>query len=251
MNIRKQQISAEIDETGSATVISLSSRYNVSLETIRRDLKDLEKKGKLIRVHGGAISYQADDAGTSFINRSKANVNKKRTLVEKIVCEMFEGAMIGLDASTSSWLFAQELPNIPCTVVTNSMNAVATLAKKDNIKVICLGGEYSAKYEGFYGSLTKTALAKLNLDFSVISCSGFDFDKGIWDSNEINLDIKRMLLEVADHAIVIADETKYKKKSLLKICDTKDIDYLVTNISLESETKQYLEEKYNIVLINQ
>lgn len=91
MNIRKQQISAEINESGSATVISLSSRYNVSVETIRRDLKELEKKGKLIRVHGGAISYQVEDAGTSFINRAKSNVNKKRDLVRKSFVKCLKG----------------------------------------------------------------------------------------------------------------------------------------------------------------
>ncbi|MGF1724830.1 DeoR/GlpR family DNA-binding transcription regulator [Photobacterium nomapromontoriensis] len=251
MNIRKQQIITEIDVTGSALVINLSEKYNVSVETIRRDLKDLEKKGKLVRVHGGAISCNVDDMGTSFNNRAKYNVDNKRTLVEKIVSEMFEGAIIGIDASSSSWLFAQVLPNIPCTVVTNSINVVETLSKKNNIKVICLGGEYSTKYEGFYGMITKSALLKLSLDFCVISCSGFDFDKGVWDSNEINLDVKRTLLDVSDHAIVIADETKYKKRSLLKICEIHEIDYLVTNISIDNETKADLEKKYNLVLINQ
>lgn len=250
MNIRKQGIITEIDAIGTALVINLSEKFNVSLETIRRDLKDLASKGKLVRVHGGAISCKMDDVGTAFNNRSRYNVDKKRTLVDKIVSEMFKGVIIGIDASSSSWLFAQELPNIPCTVVTNSINVVNTLSKKNHIKVICLGGEYSVKYEGFYGMVTKQSLSNLCLDFCVISCSGFDFEHGIWDSNEINLDVKRKLIDVSHHVIVIADETKYKKRSLLKICKMKEVDYLVTNIPFESKTKSEVEKKYNLVLFN-
>lgn len=250
MNIRKQQIIDEIDCLGSSSVSTLSSLFNVSLETIRRDLNYLEKKGKLVRVHGGATSCKSHDVGLSFINRSKFQVNKKRKLIEKLHFEMFEEATIGIDASTSSWLFAKELPNKPCTVVTNSINVVNTLSTKNNIKIICIGGEYSGKYEGFYGMNAKHALSKFNLDYCVISCTGFDFENGIWDSNELNFLLKRMLLKVSHHAIVIADETKYKKKSLLKICDMDEIDFLVTNIVIDKKVKTMVEDKFNLILVN-
>lgn len=224
-----------ISKVGQVSVQDLASELNVSVETIRRDLKTLDKKGELIRTHGGAISKRYIDEGTSFTNRASSNMQDKQDLAKQVIEHIYEGAAIGLDASSSSWLVAQALPDIRCTIVTNSLNNISVLSGKKNITIISLGGHYSEKYKSFYGLIAKNTLQEMALDLSVISCVGFDEHSGVWDSNEYNYEIKKTLIQVSSKNILIADKNKYKKRSLLKICNFCEIDILISNTEIESD----------------
>ncbi|VEH65822.1 DNA-binding transcriptional activator FucR [Rodentibacter pneumotropicus] len=87
--------------------------------------------------------------------------------------------MIGLDASSTSWYFAHLMPDIPCTVVTNSMFNINALVNKPNIKTIVTGGVYSSKYEAFYGPLSEYLLQRLHINFSIFLVPGLII-KGIF-----------------------------------------------------------------------
>ncbi|PSW20803.1 DeoR/GlpR transcriptional regulator [Photobacterium sanctipauli] len=229
LSSRANEILDMVNKFGQVSASDLAQSLTVSVETIRRDLKKLDERGELTRVHGGAVSKQYQDAGTSFNRRANSNVEAKQALVNKALSYFYEGAVIGLDASTSSWLVAQAMPDRKCTVVTHSQNNIAVLADKNNINVICLGGHYSKKHNAFYGQLTKQALSTMSLDFSVISCSGYGPGIGVWDSNEYNCEVKQALIASADTCILIADKTKLNKKSLIKVCDMESISVVVTN----------------------
>ncbi len=229
---RKTHILKIIARSGQISVNDLSNELNVCVETIRRDLNFLEQKGELVRVHGGAMSKLYKDEGTSFNNRASSNISDKKFLVDKVISNIYEGSVIGLDASSSSWLVAQAIPNIKCTIVTNSINNINVLFGKNNISIISLGGYYSDKYKAFYGLIARNALAQLSLDLSVISCMGFDESSGVWDSNEYTYEIKKMFIEVSEKVILLADKSKYKKKGLFKICDFNEIDKVISNVSV-------------------
>lgn len=111
---------------------------------------------------------------------------------------MFENSVIGLDASSTSWHFAQLIPNIPCTIVTNSMRNIVTLANRPNVRTIATGGVYSAKYDAFYGPLSEQLLLRLHIDICIFSCSGLDSSGAIWESNEVNALTKRKLLDTSE-----------------------------------------------------
>ncbi|ROV56162.1 DeoR/GlpR transcriptional regulator [Vibrio ponticus] len=226
---RSIHIMKMLAEFGTVSVIELAEELEVSVETIRRDLKLLDKKGELIRVHGGAIGKSYQDEGTSFNNRANSNMDDKKHLVDQVIANMYDGAVIGLDASSSSWLVAQSMPDIKCTIVTNSINNITALYDKKNITIIGVGGYFSEKYKAFYGMIARNNISRMSLDLCVISCDGFDEDSGVWDSNEYNYEIKKTFIDVSNRVILIADKSKYKKKSLLKICDFDDVDILVSN----------------------
>lgn len=224
-----------VNKSGKAFVTDLANDLDVSVETIRRDLKVLDEKGELIRVHGGAIGKNYKDEGTSFNNRANRNVNDKMDLVDQVISNIYEGSVIGLDASSSSWLVAQALPNMRCTVVTNSINNINVLSGKNNISIISLGGSFSEKYKAFYGIIARKTLAEMSLDVSVISCVGFDELSGVWDSNEYNYEIKKMFINVSEKVILLADKSKYKKKSLLKVCNFDEIDIVISNADVNTQ----------------
>lgn len=227
--MRKTKMVKYINQTGSATVIDLSERFNVSVETVRRDLKSLEELGEIIKVHGGAVSKNENDIGESFTDRKKNQVDKKRLLVEQALEFISEGLLIGLDASSSSWELSKIIPNINCTIVTNSLHIIHELKNKSNINIVSTGGRYSEKYDAFHGSVAMNALANMSLDICFISCVGFDFNSSAWDSNEFNCQIKQSFIKISDKVILIADKTKFGKRSLMKMCDISEITSIITD----------------------
>lgn len=108
---------------------------NLGEEGLFRDLTDpADKRGLIHRVHGGALSPQSERCQGSFRSRQRFNCDKKRAIAASSIEYIFEGIVLGLDASSTSWHFAQMIPDIPCTVVTNSMHNITALVNSSNKK---------------------------------------------------------------------------------------------------------------------
>ncbi|KGQ70308.1 DeoR family transcriptional regulator [Chelonobacter oris] len=248
MKERERFILERVSKYGKVAVDQLSEELMVSLETIRRDLSKLDRKGLLHRTHGGAVCLKAQDLGRSFQNRQKSNSDAKRLVAESAVEYIFENAVIGLDASTTSWYFAQAMPDIPCTVVTNAMHNINALANKSNIRTIATGGVYSVKYDAFYGPLSEQLLQRLHIDIGIFSCIGVDEGGSVWESNELNASVKRKIMAASEKKFLLVDNSKMGRKSLLKICDLSQIDILFCDQQPNGELKVYCEQ-HNLLII--
>lgn len=229
--MRKTLMQNRINEYRSQTVQELSAYFGVSVETVRRDLAKLEALGKVSRVRGGAVSVCSGSKGDSFEERSVANLDKKKTLVKRAVDLITEGMTIALDASTSTWCLAMMMKNIPCTVITNSNNAISALKTKEKIKIVCVGGVYSERYDAFYDVNPAQSFGQYKIDLGFISCSGFGYGMGIWDTNDRNLQVKRAILGASDHSVLLADSTKMGMQGTLKVCDIEEVDLIVSDRS--------------------
>lgn len=241
MSPRHQAILSYLEKYDEASVQELALQFAVSLETIRRDLNQLARHGLLHRTHGGAVSNNNRDIGRSFQVRQRINSEAKKSIAENALEHFFEGAVIGLDASSSSWNFAQQLPDLPCTVVTSSMHNIRALANKPSIEIIATGGTYSPKYDAFYGSLSGHILSRLNIDIAIFSCTGIA-DGVIWESNELNAVIKRKMLAVSKKIFLFADHSKFGRKDLIKLCELSDIDTLFCNQSPPKHIIEYCQQ---------
>lgn len=229
MSSREALILQLVNSSGKVNVNDLAQQFGVSVETIRRDLTALGKKGLIHRVHGGAVSHKAKDIGSSFQSRQRFNGDKKHLIAASAIEYVFEGAVIGLDASSTSWHFAQMTPDIPCTVVTNSMHNITALVNKPNIKTIATGGVYSVKYDAFYGPLSEQLLQRLHIDIGIFSCTGIDSSGGVWESNELNASIKRKLMDACDKKFLLLDSSKFERRNLIRLTDLSQIDILFTD----------------------
>lgn len=227
--MRKKKIVDLVNIRRQISASELALFFDVSIETIRRDLNLLDKQHKLVRVHGGAISKNNHDTGSSFDYRVKSNINDKKILVDSAIPLITKNSTIGLDASSSSWLLARTLSDIQCTIITNCIYIVSALEGKKNINVIGIGGNYSEKYKSFYGISAINSLEKFTMDLCFISCSGLDFGSGAWESNELNLEMKKCLIRRSHKTALFADSTKIGKRGLKKLCDISDLDYIITS----------------------
>lgn len=241
MQQRQQLILKYIETYHEASVQELANHLNVSLETIRRDLNKMAKEGILYRTHGGAVSHKNRDIGRSFDARRRMNSDVKKSIAENALEHFFEGAVIGLDASSSSWNFAQLLPDLPCTVVTSSMHNIRALANKTSIEIIATGGVYSAKYDAFYGSLSGHLLSRLNIDIAIFSCTGIA-DGVIWESNEMNAIAKRKMLASSKLVFLLADHTKFERKDLIQLVPLPSVHHIFTDKMPPSNIQAYCQQ---------
>ncbi|WP_273391882.1 DeoR/GlpR family DNA-binding transcription regulator [Actinobacillus porcinus] len=248
MQKREEMILQRINILGNVSVAALAADFSVSVETIRRDLNSLAQRGLIYRTHGGAAGVKARDIGRSFQTRQRTNAEIKRMITLNAIDYVFEGSVIGLDASSTSWHFAQQIPDIPCTVVTNSMHNITALVNKPNIRTIATGGVYSSKYDAFYGPLSEKLLERLHIDIGICSCTGIDSQGKIWESNEVNASLKRKMLDASGQKILIADSSKFEKKNLILLGELSQMDVISTDKPLPYELEKYCHE-YDILVL--
>lgn len=223
-----------LDRFHQVSVVQLAECCEVAVETVRRDLNFLAKENLLHRTHGGAVSTKSRDIGRSFQERRSRNSDAKKHIAENALRYFFEGAVIGLDASSSSWFFTQMMPDVPCTVITSCMNNIRALADKPCIKTIATGGIYSHKYDAFYGAHAGYMLSRFEIDMMICSCTGIS-DGVVWESNEMNAVMKRKMMAASKQVFLFADESKFGRKDLIKLCDLSEADKLFTNIQPPAE----------------
>ena len=242
MKDRHNLILEMVNQQGKISVNELVEKLNVSVETVRRDLALLSKHQLLYRTHGGALSKKTNDIGSAFHIRQRTNAEAKKAIAQQVVEYIYEGVVVGLDASSTSWYVAQLLPDIPCSVVTNSMRNITALVNKPNIKTIATGGVYSAKYDAFYGPLSEHLLSRLHIHIGIFSCVGVDNEGGIWESNELNASMKRKMMDMSEQKFLLVDPSKFGKQNLVKLAEVSQLDMLFTKGKVSKKLQHYYEK---------
>ncbi|WP_456271148.1 DeoR/GlpR family DNA-binding transcription regulator [Bacillus sp. AK031] len=240
---RHRKIVEVVNEKLSVRVTELSRLFNVTEETIRRDLEKLEKENLIRRSHGGAISIQDEQAETSYAEREITNAYKKNAIALEAVKLIKPGDQIVLDASTTAWYMAKEMPDLPLTVITNSIKVAVELSRKDQVKVVSTGGMLLPKSLSFVGPLAERSLNMYHVSKAFISCKGVHVDLGLSDSNEWQALLKRQMMGIADRTILMADSSKFGMRAFAQIAEITDISHVITDSEIEETFSSILEEK--------
>ncbi|WP_427051726.1 DeoR/GlpR family DNA-binding transcription regulator [Paenibacillus sp. TC-CSREp1] len=242
---RYEKIVEWVDAQGSMRVTELSERCGVTEETIRRDLDKLEQAGRLRRSHGGAVSVKYKDELQSEIpypERAVAHADEKRRIAEEAVKLVEPGDRIALDASTTAWYMAAGLPNIPLTVLTNSIKVAAELSTKEQIRVIATGGQLASKSLSFVGPLAERSLDAYHVDKVFLSCKGVHLSKGISESNELQALVKQKMIHIADEVILLADSSKFNIQAFTRVAAMESVHKVITDQGVLKEHVDALNE---------
>lgn len=232
---RHQYIIKQIDNFGHVSVIELCEQLKVSSVTIRKDLQFLEDAGIVYRTHGGATNvnpYQKDRS----INE-KANLHaeaKKRIAVEAAKMVEANDSII-IASGTTTQFFAKEIvPKEHLTVITSAINVTMELLKHDNIDIIQLGGPVRRTSSSILGPYAESQLEDLFCSKLFIGVDGLDASFGIMTTNAQEALLNRKMMESAHKVIVLADFSKFDRKSLGKIADLSRVDVIISdNIPLK------------------
>jgi DeoR/GlpR family transcriptional regulator of sugar metabolism len=233
-----------VNDRGSIRVSELSEICQVTEETIRRDLDKLENEGRLLRSHGGAVSInRSSQAETPFRERETTNAEQKQSIAREAIRLIRENERIILDASSTAWYMAQILPDIPLTVLTNSIKVAIELSSKDKIQVISTGGVLSPGSLSYVGPLAERSLDGYHVDRAFISCKGLHPDKGLSESNEWQSLVKRKMIDIADEVIVLADYSKFGQQSFVHVAGWEKVGTVLTDSNTKKQFTDSLRER--------
>lgn len=239
---RRNEIFATIQQERRVVVSNLSQIYNVTEETIRRDLEKLEKEGLVKKTYGGAVINESINVDLPYNIRKKSNISDKQ-YIAKIISTMIEdGDHIMVDASSTALYVVKYIKtkkNI--TLITNSIEILLDLSDMTGWKVLSTGGLLKEGSLSLVGYQAEKMLKTFHVDKAIISCKGVDIESGFTDSNEMEVQVKKTMLNSAKQKILAVDNSKFDKVSFMQIGDFSDIDIIVTDKELEQRWQQTLE----------
>lgn len=230
---RQRAIIDLIERDGSVKVSALSRQFNVTEETVRRDLAQMEAEGRLERSHGGAVRRVAQVHELPYWEREALHSPEKMAIAFAAAQRIRTGDTIILDGSSTAWQVARLLTDQPLTVLTNALKVAVALAPFPQIRVICLGGTLSLASLSFVGPLAEENLEKYHAARLFISCKGVDLDRGLMDANEDQGRLRAKMMERAERVCLLADFSKFGVRALSAFADWSKVNELITDATTD------------------
>ena len=244
---RHKFILNEINSNGSVIISEMSVKLNCSEETIRRDLKELESKGLLKRIHGGAFLPEKEDKGAPIQLRQNYFSKEKNDIANYVVETFLEDKdTIFLDSSTTCLALAKAIikKQLNITLITNSLKIIELF---DNIKtevtLISTGGLYRKKSSSFVGYRTLENISNYLADKCFLSPSAINIEYGLLDNNQNESEIKKCFLKHSRKRFFIGDNTKFYDSAEYIISPLNSLDFVITNLPLSDDWINVLNEK--------
>ena len=238
---RRLQISELVRQHGSVQVAALAERFGVSPQTVRKDLRYLADRGVMARAYGGAIDSSVVGGvppEPAYEAKRTEHLAEKRRIGTRAAALVKAGDTVVLVSGTTAIQLAEALPDIDVTVVTNDFGVLGTLAPKNNINLVMLGGELRRRNMAFYGGLTVEALEDLHVDKLFLGVDGFDLDRGITTHYEPEALLNRKMVEAAREVVCITDSSKFGKVCLHRIIPVTALDMLITDTGAPEEISE-------------
>lgn len=244
---RLNRILQMVNDQGIVTAQNIMSELNVSDMTVRRDLDELEKNGKLIRIRGGAQSLNYSiDTELSHLEKSEVHPDEKLEIARRAAQLVHENDTIFLGPGTTIELMASQIQTKPARVITNSLPVFEIYRQKDPECVLLTGGSYRPNTGCFVGPLTDSLLEKLNVSAAFISCNGIAEDKITTSSMEEG-QAQAIALNNAHYRYLLADESKFNREDFYTYYRLYHIDGLITDSSTSSDKIEHYSRYTKII----
>ncbi|MDO4743161.1 MAG: DeoR/GlpR family DNA-binding transcription regulator [bacterium] len=246
---RRNAIISKLIFEGKVVVSELAKEFDVTEETIRRDLEKLDNDGLAKKTYGGAVKVDSLNVDIPFLIRKQTNVPSKQKIASLIGNMINDGDYIMLDSSTTAmYVIKYIIQKKNITLITNSIEILIELNDKSDWNIISTGGTLKERGLSLVGYQAERMINNFRVDIAVCSCKGIDFNMGVSDSNEPDAQMKRAFFSSAKQKILAVDSTKFDVTSFTKVCDLSDVDVVVTeNKPSESWNQFFLDENIKVV----
>jgi len=246
---RRREILARLNTSGKVLVSELARDFNVTEETIRRDLEKLDAEGLAAKTYGGAVSKHNSALDLPYNVRESVNVTEKQRIAELAAEQILDGDRLMIDSSSTALYILKKLKDKQnLTIITNSVKILIELADKSDWTVLSTGGTLKKSALSLGGSSAEKMIKSYHVDKVILSCKGLDTDLGATDSNEGDSLIKQAMIASAEKRILALDGEKFDKKSFVSVCGLEDIDLVITNSAPSEKWVSVCAEK-NIELV--
>ncbi|MEP1257530.1 DeoR/GlpR family DNA-binding transcription regulator [Algoriphagus sp.] len=207
----------------------LSESLNVSIDTVRRDVKELDQEKKLKKVHGGATSF-----GFMTFTKDDGNIylkSKKISIAEKTVSLLSDGQVILMSGGTTNMEVAKLIPKrLELTVFTPSLHVAMALLDHENVEVIFLGGKLLHDAKFAVGGTVVNALSQLRVDLCILGTGYLDAQFGLTEFDWEVIQVKQAMIRAAKKTVILTVSDKLHSVQKYKTCDMTAVHTLVTEL---------------------
>lgn len=248
-NERFRRILEELNKHNIVEVKQMSEDFQVSMETIRRDLEILEKEHFLKRVHGGAIALKRNIHATNFKERKTIHIKEKQMIAKKCVSLVQENDFLAFDVSTTNTMIVQELINHfkQLTVLTNSLLIAKEIAYHTDWIILFPGGQINNNELFVGGSTAIEYITGFQIDKFFMSVSGFTPEIGFMDYGFQEFEVKKAMYANANQVYAVADHHKFGQYATMKICQASEVTGLVTDEGVDEKIVKFFEENKYLI----
>ncbi|MCK5128396.1 MAG: DeoR/GlpR transcriptional regulator [Clostridiales bacterium] len=245
---RRDYIVKKLKSEGKIRVSELSALFEVSSETIRKDLKYLEKMGIAKKGYGGAV-ISNERLEPSFNEKTIKSRNEKEKIARATADFIEDGTILLMDAGSTVFTLASMLGlKKELSVFTNAPKT-AQILDDYKIKTYLLGGELRSNSNALVGGWAIRALSDIKADIAIIGTSGFEGREGPCVENFAEDEIKKAMIKSANKVIVIGDSNKAHYSSMIKFCNWEDVDVFITDDALPKEVQEEINSKTKLIIV--
>ncbi|BCP55254.1 DeoR family transcriptional regulator [Kaistia sp. 32K] len=247
---RRAAILALAIQEESLTVEDFAKRLGVSKETIRRDLRRLDRAGQLRRIHGGALAPQTGHEA-DLAERLVQNPHLK-SRIASVAAPLFSSRdTLMIDAGTTTVAFASEIAKFDhLGIVTNSIEIAQTLwAGPGKNPVVVIGGSFRGDRSEITGPFAIEHIEQFSVDHVILTVGAIDLESGaVMDFDIDEAMIAKAMIKRAHSVTILADHTKFNKRAMATVCDLSIVDRIITDDSLDTRSRRKISH-YGVELI--
>jgi len=243
---RQEAIAALVISKGRASVTELAQTYDVTTETVRRDLAALDKAGVLRRVHGGAVPARALHLVEPGVGERESTRSDFKDAIAAAAIDYVPrtGASMLLDAGTTTARIAALLPtDRELVVVTNSVPIAARLAATNSVSLQLLGGRVRGVTQAAVGEQTLRVLDSIRVDIAFIGTNAISVRHGLSTPDSEEAAVKRAMVRSANYVVVAADSSKVGREDFVSFAPISSVDTLITDTELDDADRHLLTEQ--------
>jgi DeoR/GlpR family transcriptional regulator of sugar metabolism len=242
-NIRQQRITDYVVGRGSASAAELAELTGVSVMTVHRDLDELARRGLLRKFRGGVSAQPSTVFESNAEYRLGAHVEAKAAIARQALTYVEPGMSILLDDSTSALALAKLLPEVaPLTVATNYLRTIDVLKNVEDIRLICIGGDYSSTHDSFLGMPCLESVERITVDATFVSTSSMNGEMTFHQEPEIVM-VKRVMLASAETKVLLMDSSKMPRSALHRLAPVSDYDRLIVDAGVPAQLLEELRSR--------
>lgn len=240
---RHAKIIEIVNSSGFATIEELATKFDVTPQTIRRDLKELDSEHKIQRFHGGA-GLSSTILNTPYSNRKVAYLKEKQRIAEKIAQEIPDQSSIFINIGTTTETIAQALLNHnDLTIITNNLHVASIMSSKDDFKIIIAGGVVRNRDGGVMGEATIDFVSQFKVDFAIIGISGIDESGDLLDFDYQEVRVSKAIIENSRNIFLAADHSKFGRDAMTRLGNISDVHHVFTSAEPPEKIKQIIIKK--------
>jgi DeoR/GlpR family transcriptional regulator of sugar metabolism len=219
-----------MEEKGRVSVIDLSKQFDVSTVTIRNDLAELERQGRVLRTHGGAMLRPDAIQEPAFSLRQRIHSAEKERIARAAADLVRDGDSIALDASTTAWHLARHLKDRhELTVITNGLFNALELSDSPGVAVVMPGGMLRSGSTSLVGDLGAGIFDHYHIQKGFFSAWGLTLQEGLTDLNQYEVELKRLMVERSKEVIAIVDTTKWGQVAFSTFASLDQVNEIISD----------------------